>query len=90
LIALRRRHPALSIGTFRLVGTQDDVLVYEREWGGETILVCLNLGNREQAVSLSTQGAKANILVSTSLDREGPIGDLILRPDEGVTIALES
>jgi len=87
LIALRRRHWALSIGTFRLLGVQGDAIVYEREWSGETILVCLNLGNHEQIISVPTQFARLSILASTYLDREGPIGDLTLRPDEGVILA---
>jgi alpha-glucosidase len=86
LIALRRRHPALSIGSFRLMDVQGDVIVYQREWGGETIVVCLNFGNREQIVSVSVQFARLSILASTYLDRAGPIDDLALRPDEGVIL----
>ncbi|MEN3381048.1 MAG: alpha-glucosidase, partial [Hyphomicrobiales bacterium] len=86
LIALRRRHPALSIGTFRLMDVQGDAIVYQREWGGEIILVCLNFGNREQVISMPAQFARPSILASTYLDRAGPIVDLALRPDEGVIL----
>jgi hypothetical protein len=87
LIALRRGHPALSIGTFLLVGIQGNAIVYQREWGGEAILVCLNLGSEEQILSVPTQFARASILASTYLDREGLAGDLVLRPDEGLILA---
>ena len=87
LIELRRRHPALSIGAFWLLGVQGDAIVYQREWSGETLLVCLNLGSREQVISVPSRFARPSILASTCLDRAGPIGDLALRPDEGVILA---
>ena len=87
LIELRRRHPALSIGAFRLLGVQGDAIVYEREWAGEIILVCLNLGNHEQIINLPAHFARPSVLASTCLDREGPIADLALRPDEGAILA---
>jgi hypothetical protein len=64
--------------------------VYERKDGGERILICLNLGDREQMVSVPEGLSGAVILVSTHLDRTGPISDLNLRPNEGLTILMAS
>jgi alpha-glucosidase len=90
LIEMRRRHSALSIGAYRLIGAQGDAIVYERKDGGERILICLNLGDREQMVSVPEGLSGAVILVSTHLDRTGPISDLNLRPNEGLTILMAS
>jgi alpha-glucosidase len=90
LIEMRRRHSALSIGAFRLIGAQGDAIVYERKDGGERILICLNLGDREQMVSVPEGLSGTVILVSTHLDRTGPISDLTLRPNEGLTILMAS
>jgi len=46
LLALRRTHPALAIGDFRLVDAPDGVLAYERCLDDEAITVALNLTDR--------------------------------------------
>ena len=43
LLALRRTHPALAVGDFTLVGSEDGVLAYERRHGGERLGIALNL-----------------------------------------------
>ncbi|WP_048430591.1 alpha-amylase family glycosyl hydrolase [Methylobacterium indicum] len=45
LIALRREHPALSVGTYRPISAAGDVLIYERRHADETIRVALNFGH---------------------------------------------
>ncbi len=44
LLAVRRAHPALSIGDITLLDTDGDVLAYERRHGAERLIVALNLG----------------------------------------------
>jgi alpha-glucosidase len=88
LLTIRRRHSALSSGTFQLVGVQSDVLVYERASERERVLVCLNFGDREQPISVPDGLSGATILVSTHLDRTGALPDLVLRPNEGLTILM--
>ncbi|HMI20604.1 MAG TPA: alpha-amylase family glycosyl hydrolase [Sphingomonas sp.] len=51
LLRLRRAHPALAIGTLRLLQADGDVLAYERIQDEERIVVALNLGGREQPVT---------------------------------------
>ena len=50
LLALRRSHDALSIGSFTLVDAAPDVLAYERRHGADRLLVALNLGPRPRAL----------------------------------------
>ncbi|MCW2238401.1 alpha-amylase family glycosyl hydrolase [Azospirillum canadense] len=86
LLALRRVEPALSVGSYRRVSAEDDVLVYERAHGGRRLWVLLNLGRDLAMVDAPVEGA--HIRVSTHLDRDGePVaGSVRLRPNEGVVI----
>ncbi|WP_174273407.1 alpha-amylase family glycosyl hydrolase [Sphingomonas bacterium] len=52
LLAVRRAHPALAVGSMRLIEAEGDVLAYERVEGEERMVVALNLGSREQTVTL--------------------------------------
>ena len=54
LIDHRRRHPALSVGGFHPLAADGDVLLYQREHGGERFLVALNLGPTEADVGMET------------------------------------
>jgi alpha-glucosidase len=86
LIALRRQHCALSIGDFRLVGADRDVLAFERRHGGVTMTVVLNFAHEERGVAALLQEAGAHIVLSTHLDRAGSAAQLRLRPHEGVIL----
>jgi len=52
LLALRREHPALSVGDIRLIDADGDVLAYERRAEGERFAIVLNLGGSGQAAAL--------------------------------------
>jgi alpha-glucosidase len=90
LIALRRRHRALSVGGYALVAMDGDVLAYERRHGAERVLVLLNLGHEAHRVPLPADASRGRILLSTLLDREGEeAGSQVdLRPDEGLLVTL--
>jgi alpha-glucosidase len=92
LIALRRQHAALAYGDYEPVAMSGDLLAYIRKLGTERFLVALNLGNDPHAVSFSdAMEDRGKVVISTHLDREGEtmVGDLNLRANEGVVIALE-
>lgn len=90
LIELRKDIPALSVGSYRTVPGDEDLLCYVREIGDEVppdgrpsrVLVALNMGGRARELT----GVEGTILLTTHGDREGErfIGRLQLRPDEGV------
>jgi alpha-glucosidase len=81
LLALRRRHPALSVGDIRMIEADGDVLAYERKHEGERLIVALNLGTEphhmmlEGELLLSTIGAAAY--------------DGTLRANEGVILQVQ-
>ena len=87
LLATRRAHIALAIGNFRLLGTADDVLAYERRHGTQRLIVALNLGGRAQFLELPDWARDCRVLLSTVGDAE-LAGDRypLLRPDEGVIL----
>jgi alpha-glucosidase len=91
LLALRRAHPALAIGTIELLGgVEDDVLAYVRREGSERLLVALNLGSRARTLVLPDGVQRLRILASTLSTTVVTTGGerLALRPDEGLVLAL--
>src|SRR5262249_7357050 len=83
LLSIRRQYPALNSGAFRLIGVQGNAIVYERIDQHQTIVICLNFGDREQPVS--TQGfIGSTVLASTHGDRASLESNFVLRADEGL------
>jgi alpha-glucosidase len=89
LLRLRKKMPALSVGTYRPRAVDDDLLVYFREFNDTTLLIALNLTDQPQALGFE-QGTLGKVLVSTAADRDGEkVTDSIsLRGDEGLVIEL--
>ncbi|MGA7017698.1 MAG: alpha-amylase family glycosyl hydrolase, partial [Pseudolabrys sp.] len=85
LLSIRRKHPALVSGTFRLQGTEGNALVFERKAENERIVVCLNFGDTEQPLPVEDFG-RSVILASTHPDRASLDPKTVLRPNEGLTI----
>lgn len=92
LIALRRAHPALQTGSYRPVMAQGDVLAYQRELGGESLFVVLNLGGETQrGIALPDGVGEGHVLLSTRLDREERVtSGFSLRAHEGLVIMLSA
>ncbi|MEW6636311.1 MAG: alpha-glucosidase C-terminal domain-containing protein [Actinomycetota bacterium] len=91
LVHLQRKLPALALGSYRPLDAGDGpVLAYLREHEGKRVLVALNFGPERRALDLSGQGAEAEALCSTHLDRTGSLdlGRLELRPGEGIVASL--
>ena len=84
LLALRRRHPALALGTFALLPSDRDVLAYERSHGGECIFVALNLSPEPRR--LDPPAGAGIVLLSTLAPR--PLDGTLLG-DEGVVLAID-
>ena len=92
LIAFRRQHRALSIGSFAAVPAQDHVFAYERRYNDERLIVLLNLGHEPETVALPKDAGSGEMLLSTHLDREGERirSSVQIRRDEGMIIKLEA
>jgi alpha-glucosidase len=87
LAALRRAHPALSIGEMAVLDADGDVLAYERRHGAERLIVALNLGSRRQRLTLPDWAVECSLLLSTLADLAVvERGVLQLGADEGVII----
>lgn len=78
LLALRRAHPALSVGSLRMLSGARDVLAYVREHDGESLWVVLNLASEARRCELFQEGV-AEVLAST----------LATRPFDGTLMADE-
>ena len=86
LIDLRRRTPALSIGTYRSLPAASGVLSFERRHPEGAVQVHLNLGEAGREVDL---GGPGRILLSTSGMTGGDSPEtprVALRPREGVIV----
>ncbi len=88
LLALRRSHAALHSGSISAVeGGDEGILNYVRSDGSERLQVLLNLTSQEHRVACPP----GRILLSTDPTGQSPIftGELVLRRDEGVIVALD-
>ncbi len=90
LLELRRQHSALSIGLYRPLPSDADVIAYVREHGEERFLCVLNLGHRPQSFSLENVGG-GEIVAGSERGREGQrvSGWLRLTGDDGVVVKLD-
>jgi alpha-glucosidase len=89
LLRLRKKVPALSIGSYRPRFVDDDLLISVWELEDTTLLIALNLTSRSQVLGFE-QGTLGRVLVSTGADRdgEGVADSMTLRGDEGLVIEL--
>ena len=91
LIAARRKEPALSVGTYRPVVSEGDVIAYVREAEtGNRFLIALNLGPRPGLLSLESVGA-GQVVIATESRRESEraSGRLILTGDDALVVRLD-
>ena len=91
LLELRRREPALSVGSYAPAGTTDHLLAYRRESGGRSFLVVLNLSHEPGFLEPERQSPRGRVVVATRREREGHrVAERVeLSGDEGVVILLD-
>jgi alpha-glucosidase len=90
LIALRQSEPALSIGSYRGLEAEGDVLAYLREEGATRFLLVLNLGSKAATFEVPEDVGKGLVALATDRGRQGEEvgGEVELRGDEGVVVRL--
>jgi len=90
LIELRRAEPTLSVGDYRPLPANGDVMAFLRQAGERRLLVVLNFSAAPRRFDLKELDAGRSVLLSTRLDRarEELPDALELRGDEGVVIEL--
>ena len=91
LLELRRAIPALTLGSYQSIEQENEhCFVFVRQYEDQRYMVALNFSNQDQVLTVvgHTEG---NIVLSTSLDREGLIdlSKVHLRSNEGIFISLE-
>jgi alpha-glucosidase len=85
LLALRRAHPALALGSYQPLDTVPaDCFAYLRTAAGQRCLVAINFAAESRTLALPDLG-RGQVLASTRLDREGAesLSHFTLRPNEG-------
>jgi alpha-glucosidase len=89
LIELRRRCPALSVGSYTAVAATGDLLLYRREERDEHLLIALNL-DAEPTIAELKQKWFGRVPISTGGDRAGEAmdGTVALRGNEGVIVEI--
>jgi alpha-glucosidase len=89
LLRLRRKSPALSVGSFRLASAKDGVLAYIRESHKERLLIALNMTDTNQM--LRGEGPVREVLLSTYLDDLVPSSkwEIHLRANEGQVLIMD-
>ncbi|WP_225731500.1 MULTISPECIES: alpha-amylase family glycosyl hydrolase [unclassified Nocardia] len=86
LLALRRTHPALTEGAYRVADFGDDrVFAYHRETGDERLLVALNFAATSVTAPMALDDAR--LLCSTHPGSTGS-DDLRLGPHEGIIVSI--
>ena len=87
LTALRRAHRALTEGAYEPLTTSGSLLAFARVHEGARLVIGANFGSEPLELSRAMLHASNRVLLSTHLDREGPVTlPLVLRPHEAVIV----
>jgi alpha-glucosidase len=89
LIALRRAHPALAVGSYAPVAADGNVLAYLRERAGERFFVALNFGPRPALAVLPKGSGTVALSVLGGRGGERVRGRVALGGDDGLLIKLD-
>ena len=83
LLNLRRREPALTIGSYGPGATTESVLAYERRHGGRRLIVALNLTDERAPFPGGGTGVRTLLSTHVSEARPAPPWDGALAANEG-------
>ena len=91
LIDVRRKHVALTEGSYRPLMANGDLLLFRRELRGEWVLVALNMGPEPISVSFPDEIWCGRVLVSSFADREREEvrASIDLRGHEGLLVLID-
>lgn len=79
LLALRRAHPALSVGDWLPIECAGSLLAYERRHGDERLLVVLNLGDAAESFAIPEWAEGLSVLLATGTGDD----PAVFGPNEG-------
>ena len=89
LIELRRRHVALTAGSYEAISTEGQLFAFARVREKERLFIAANFGAEPVEIPPTIRPAGASVLVSTYLERDGALDDWRLRPNEALIMAIE-
>jgi alpha-glucosidase len=92
LIDCRRKHVALTEGSYKPLMARGDLLLFCRELRDERLLIALNMGPEPIAVSFPDERFSKRVLLSSFADREGEKvkASIDLRGNEGLLVKVDS
>jgi alpha-glucosidase len=92
LIAFRRKHAALTEGSYKPLIASGDLLLFCRELRDGRVLIALNMGPEPTAVSFPDERLSGRVLLSSFADREGEEvrASIDLRGNEGLLVKVDS
>ncbi len=89
LLQLRRTDRALADGEYVRTAGDEGLVVFGREFAGQRRTIALNFTDEPRRLVIPGGGV-GRVLLSTHLDRvEAVNGEVRLRPDEGVVVAID-
>lgn len=90
LIQIRKESPALNVGSYSPVYTDQQLISYIREWQDERFLIILNLSHRPGYFRPKQKNYKGVVVLGTEIERAGmQVENVItLGGDEGLLIRL--
>jgi alpha-glucosidase len=91
LIDIRRKHIALTEGSYKPLMASGDLLLFFRELRDERVLIALNMGPEPIALSFPDERLSGRVLLSSSADRDGEEvrGSIDLRGNEGLLVIVD-
>jgi alpha-glucosidase len=92
LIDCRRKHIALTEGSYKPLIASGDLLLFCRELRDERVLIALNMGSEPTAAPFPDERLSGRILLSSFADREGEEvrASIRLRGNEGLLVKVDS
>jgi alpha-glucosidase len=92
LIDFRRKHVALTEGSYKPLMASGDLLLFCRELRDERVLIALNMGPEPIAVSFPDERLSGRVLLSSFADRDGEEvrASIDLRGNEGLLVIVDS
>lgn len=84
LIQLRKEHPLIVWGEYKLLDTQEEVFAYYRQYQGETWLIVANMSGDGQAVELTDQVQE--VIISNNAMLSFDTSKIILQPYDAFVV----
>ena len=97
--ALRRQHPVLRTGDFKIVHAEQDIFAFQRELDGTTAVVVFNRGQQERAVDIALkadahgaawQGAFHDVWNDQAVEVQGQTLRAVCIPARGAAVILNA